>query len=64
MPCFEETGSVGVQECKRGGEGGVVVDEEGEVRRGFVGEVEGGGEGGVRSGGGGVDGIYCGLPAV
>ena len=63
VPGGEEAGAVGVQEGERRGQMGVVVYYIGEVGHGFVAFVEGGGEVGGDGIGGGVDGVYCCLPA-
>ncbi len=65
MPGAEEAGGVGMQEGEGGWEGGVVVDDVGQVCHAFMAFVEGGGESfAVRGvGGGGVDGVNCALPA-
>ena len=64
MPGGEEAGEVGMYECHRGGEGGVIIDDEGQVGHGFVAFVHGRGKCGVgKRGGGWVDDVDCTLPA-
>ena len=64
VPGRQEAGAVGVHECHYGREGGVVVDDIGQVGHGFVALVHRGGECDVGGGKDGrVDGVDCALPA-
>ncbi len=64
VPCVAEAAPVWMDEGEGSGEGGVVVDDVGEVGHGFVAFVLWGCEGCVGGGGGGVDGVDCVLPAA
>ena len=64
VPCVAEAAPVWMDEGEGGGEGGVVVDDVGEVGHGFVAFVLWGCEGCVGGRGGGIDGVDCVLPAA